>query len=72
MADKKEVESKDIKYNKKGREALFRVEITTADSPEAAEKMRKMTPALIAKSGTAKKGFIDLFEWAEKQGYFDK
>lgn len=72
MADKKDEVSKDIKYNKKGREPLFRVEISTADTPEAAEEMKQMKVDLVDKSGTAKKGVIDMYKFAKENGYFDK
>lgn len=71
MTDQKEKESKDLKYNKK-REPLFRVEISTADTAEAADEMRKMKADLIHKSGTAKLGVIDMYKFAKEKGYFDK
>lgn len=64
--------SKDVKYNKQGREALFRVEITTADSPEIAEEMRQMKTDLVDKSVTAKQGVFDMYKFAKENGYFDK
>lgn len=64
--------SKDVKYNKQGREALFRVEITTADSPEVAEEMRQMKTDLVDKSVTAKQGVFDMYKFAKENGYFDK
>lgn len=63
--------NKDNKYNKK-REALFRVEITTADTEEEAEKMRQMKIDLVDKSGSAKKGVIDMYYFAKTHGFFDK
>jgi hypothetical protein len=72
MADKKDEESKDKKYNKTGREALFRVEISTADSSETAEEMRQMKVDLIDKSATAKQGVFDMYKFAKKNGYFNK
>ena len=62
----------DIKYNKTGREPLFRVEISTAESAEAAEEMRLMKTAIIGKSGTAKQGVIDMYKFAKENGYFGK
>jgi hypothetical protein len=72
VTDKKEKVSKDIKYNQTGREPLFRVEISTADTAEAAEEMRQMKTALIGKSGTAKQGVIDVYRFAKENGFFDK
>ena len=72
MAAQKNEVSKDVKYNQKGREALFRVEITTADSDEDAEKMRQMKTVIVAKSGSAKKGVNDMYDFCQKEGFFDK
>ncbi|MBE8233119.1 MAG: hypothetical protein HAW67_05230 [Endozoicomonadaceae bacterium] len=68
----KDKDAKQTRYNKMGREPLFRVEISTADSNEDAEEMRKMKTVLIAKSGTAKKGVVDMYKFAKENGYFDK
>jgi len=51
---------------------LFRVEISSADTPEAAENMRQMKIDLIDKSGTAKKGVIEMYDFAKKHGYFEE
>jgi hypothetical protein len=72
VTDKKDKVSKDITYNKKGREPLFRVEISTADTTEAAENMRQMKTDLISKSGTAKQGVIDMYKFAKENSYFGK
>jgi hypothetical protein len=72
MTEQKNKVSKDVKYNTQGREALFRVEITTADSPESAEEMRQMKTDLVDKSGTAKQGVFDMYKFAKENGYFDK
>ncbi len=72
MTEQKEKVNKDIKYNKKGREPLFRVEISTADTAEVAEKMRKMKTDLVEHSGTAKQGVIDMYNFAKENGFFDK
>lgn len=61
-------ESKDSKYNKK-RKPLFRVEIVPSDDFELLEKIKA---DLIAKSGTPKSGIIELYKFAEENGYFDK
>jgi hypothetical protein len=58
-------------YNKK-RQPLFRVEISTADTPSDVEKMMEMKDELILKSGTAKRGVIEMYEFAKKMDYFDK
>tara|TARA_R110001583_G_scaffold52147_8_gene162212 strand:- start:1494 stop:1709 length:216 start_codon:yes stop_codon:yes gene_type:complete len=71
MTDKKEKESKDLKYNKK-RRPLFRVEVSTADSAEDIVKMEQMKADLIAKSDNAKQGVIDMYDFARKHGYFDE
>jgi hypothetical protein len=70
MGKPNKVESKDDRYNK-GREAAFRVEITAADSPETAEKIRRMKVELNGISGSAKQGIVDLYDFANKRGYFD-
>ena len=72
MTEQKDYANKDIKYNKQGREPLFRVEITTADSPEVAEEMRQMKTDLVDKSVTAKQGVFDMYKFAKENGYFDK
>jgi hypothetical protein len=69
MADK---ETKGSNYNKTCREPLFRVEINTADSIEAADNMRQMKVDIIDKSGTAKKGVIDMYKFAKEKVFFDK
>ena len=69
---KEQFVSKDTKYNKQGREPLFRVEISTADSAETAEEMRQMKVDLIEKSETAKQGVFDMYKFAKENGYFDK
>jgi protein subunit release factor A len=71
VTDKKEKVSKDIAYNKK-RKPLFRVEVSTADTAEDIAKMEQMKADLIAKSKTAKKGVIDMYEFAKEKGYFEK
>jgi hypothetical protein len=70
MTDKKKKVSSNVKYNKEKREPLFRVEISSADTAEEAEKMRRMKADLIAKSTTAKRGVIDLYNFAKSHGYF--
>ena len=72
MTDKKKKVSSNVKYNKERREPLFRVEISSADTAEDAEKMRQMKADLIAKSKTAKKGVIDMYDFAKENGYFEK
>lgn len=71
MTDKKDKVSKDVAYNKK-RKPFFRVEASTADTAEDIEKMEQMKADLIAKSKTAKKGVIDMYNFAKKHGYFEK
>lgn len=71
MTDKKEKVSKDKKYNQK-RKPLFRVEASTADTAKDIEKMEQMKTDLIGKSGTAKKGVIDMYDFAKENGYFSK
>tara|TARA_R110002050_G_scaffold186406_2_gene320634 strand:+ start:523 stop:738 length:216 start_codon:yes stop_codon:yes gene_type:complete len=71
MADKKEKPNKDLEYNKK-RKPILRVEATTADTAEAVEEMDQMKVDLIAHSGTAKKGVIDLYRFAKENGFFNK
>lgn len=68
---KKKTGNKDISYNKK-REALFRVEITTADTEEEAEEMRQMKKDIVAHSGSAKKGAVAMYRFARNNGFFDK
>jgi hypothetical protein len=71
MNKQKDKESKDSRYNKK-RKPILRVEVTTADNTEAVEEMNLMKVELIEKSGTAKKGVIDMYKFAKKNGFFDK
>lgn len=68
MNDKKEKESKDLKYNKK-RIPLFRVEIVPSDNAELLEQIKA---DLIAKSGNPKQAIIELHQFAKENGYFDK
>ncbi len=70
MADKKKKISKDVKYNKEKREALFRVEITSADTKKEAEEMRQMKNDIIEHSGTAKKGAVDMYRFCKENGFF--
>jgi precorrin-6B methylase 2 len=74
--DKKEKVNKDIKYNKTGREPLFRVEIVKGDTPEAAKEMRNMKAALLNKSKednqSLKQTVTDMYRHAEATGFFDK
>jgi hypothetical protein len=72
VTDKKEKVSSNVKYNKEKREPLFRVEISSADTAEEAEKMRRMKADLIDKSGTAKQGVVDMYKFAKENGYFVK
>lgn len=60
-------ENKDAKYNKK-RIPLFRVEIIPSDD---ADLLNKIKDDLIKKSVTPKQGIIDMYEFSEKNGYFD-
>jgi hypothetical protein len=69
MTVEKEKISKDDKYNKK-RQPLFRVEITAADTASEVKKMEKMKEDILAKSGTAKRGVVDMYDFAKKNGYF--
>lgn len=71
MTEKKETHNKDLEYNKK-RKPILRVEATTADTEEAVEEMDQMKVDLIAHSGTAKKGVIDLYRFAKENGFFYK
>ncbi|GIC77170.1 hypothetical protein [Moritella sp. F3] len=71
MTEQKEKLSKDVSYNKK-REPLFRVEISTADTAEDGEEMRQMKTAIVNKSGSAKKGVIDMYRFAKENGFFNK
>jgi hypothetical protein len=68
---KRKISQSNIKYNKEGREPLFRVEISTADSAEDAELMREMKAVITAKSGSAKQGVIDIYKFAKGNGYFN-
>lgn len=63
--------TKDTTYNKK-REPLFRVEISTADSPEDVKKLRQMKKDILDKSNSAKQGVIDMYEFAKSHGFFNK
>lgn len=67
----KEKETKDGKYNK-GRKPLFRVEINASDSSEDAKEMIQMKADIIEKSGTAKRGVIDMYKFSKECGYFNK
>lgn len=73
--EKKETAQKlkaaDRKYNKARREPLFRVEISSADTVEEAEKMRQMKLNIVKHSGSAKQGVIDMYKFCEGNGYFD-
>ncbi len=60
-----------IAYNKK-RKPFFRVEASTADTAEDIAKMEKMKADLIAKSKTAKRGVIEMYDFAKENGFFDK
>lgn len=74
MTDKEKTVSKDTKYQKKynkKRKPLFRVEVSTADTAEDIKKMEQMKVDLIAKSKTAKKGVIEMYDFAKKKGYFE-
>jgi len=68
----KEKVNKDKKYNKTGRESLFRVEITTADTEEEAKEMRQMKKDIVAHSGSAKHGSVAMYRFAKENGFFDK
>jgi hypothetical protein len=72
MAEKKANKEKvyNKKYNKK-REPLLRLEISTADTAEAAEEMRQMKKDIIKKSEEAKKGLVEMYRFAKEKGYFD-
>jgi hypothetical protein len=76
MTDKKEEVNKDIKYNKTGREPLFRVEIVKGDSPEFAEEMRKMKSDILEKSEeesqSLKQTVTAMYRHAKATGFFDK
>ncbi|GGB66325.1 hypothetical protein GCM10011607_28720 [Shewanella inventionis] len=71
MTEQHNKESKDLKYNKK-RKPLFRVEATTADTPEEVLEMEQMKVDLINHSGTAKQGVIDVYRFAKEKGFFVK
>jgi hypothetical protein len=71
MTKEKKKISKDIAYNKK-RIPIFRVEVSTADNEADTEEMFQMKDDLIDKSGTAKKGVIDMYRFAKENGFFDK
>lgn len=70
MSESKNKPTKDTLYNKK-RKPILRVEATTADSEQDIQDMEKMKGELILKSGTAKKGVIDMYVFAKNNGYFD-
>jgi hypothetical protein len=76
MTEKKEEVNKDIKYNKTGREPLFRVEIVKGDSPEFAKEMRDMKGDLLEKSEDdsqiLKKTITDMYKFAKEKGFFIK
>lgn len=75
MTKEKKNVSKDIEYNKaynKKRKAILRVEATTADNDEAVAEMDQMKIDLIAHSGSAKKGVIDLYRFAKEKDFFNK
>lgn len=63
--------SKDIEYNKK-RKPILRVEGSTADSQEEIAEMVQMKEQLVAHSGSAKQGVIDMYRFAKKNGFFSK
>jgi len=75
MAEKKKVSS-NVKYNKTGREPLFRVEIVKGDSPETVQKMRQMKIDILEKSvednQSLKQTVTDMYRHAEATGFFDK
>ncbi|MAW98110.1 MAG: hypothetical protein CMN72_00370 [Sphingomonas sp.] len=63
--------NKDIAYNKK-RKPILRVEASTADSEEDITEMEQMKDQLVAHSGNAKQGVIDMYRFAKENGFFDK
>jgi hypothetical protein len=71
VTDKQKKASKNIEYNKTSREHLFRVEISSADTAEDAKKMRQMKADIVAKSNNAKKGVIDMYNFAKENGFFE-
>lgn len=71
MAKEKQNVSKDIAYNKK-RKPILRVEASTADSEADIVEMEQMKVQLLAHSGNAKQGVIDMYRFAKENGFFDK
>ena len=74
MTDQKQKEfktNKDKTYNKK-RKPILRVEATTADTPEEIKEMELMKDELVEKSGTAKRGVINMYRFAKENGFFNK
>jgi uncharacterized protein (UPF0335 family) len=76
MTEQKDKVNKDIKYNKTGREPLFRVEIVKGDSPESAKEMRQMKIDILEKSEedgqSLKQTVTDMYRHAKTTGFFDK
>jgi len=60
-----------IAYNKK-RKPILRVEGSTADSQEDIAEMKQMKDDLVAHSGNAKQGVIDMYRFAKENGFFNK
>jgi hypothetical protein len=71
MTKQKQKVNKDIEYNKK-RKPILRVEATTADTEEEIAEMDQMKVDLVAHSGNAKKGVIDIYRFAKEKGFFSK